>query len=116
MAGGRGRVTTPGSVVACQMAPGAVCADAQELMMALLADSIVLAPSAAGGGDSQLQHINDASITDASVDPNQPPIQSVPRFFPRGKEELTKVAPQIKLNQIEWFISWILSIVVCERF
>jgi hypothetical protein len=52
-AGGRGRVTKPGSVVACQMALGAVCAGVHALTMALLANSIVVSPSATGGGKAQ---------------------------------------------------------------
>jgi hypothetical protein len=83
--GGRGRVTKPGSVVACQMALGAVCAGAHELTTALLADSIVLATSAAAIGDSELLHINYARITYLDLGPSQPPVQSVPGFFTGGK-------------------------------
>ena len=74
MEGGRGRVTKPGSVVACQMALGAVCAGAHELTTALLADSIVLAPSAAGIGDSQLLHTNYARITHRALGPTLPSV------------------------------------------
>jgi hypothetical protein len=80
--------------------------------MALLADSSVLNPSVAGGGDSQLQHKlcqHYSSMTPVGL--NQPPIQSVPRFFPRGIQGLKTVASQIKLNQTESFASWTLSIV-----
>jgi hypothetical protein len=51
---GRVRVTKTGSVVASQKAPGAVCAGVHELMTALLADSIVLSPPAAGSSGSLL--------------------------------------------------------------
>jgi hypothetical protein len=87
MAGGRGRVTKPGSVVACQMALGAVCAGANELTTALLADCIVLAPSADGIGDSQLLHINYASITHQSLGPH--PISC--SIGARGKQGLTNL-------------------------
>jgi hypothetical protein len=83
-AGGRGRVTKPGSVVACQIPLGAVCAGAHELTMALLADSIVLSLSAAGSGDPQLLHINYASITHPFLGPTQNSYSISTMVFPGG--------------------------------